>query len=129
MTPITRKIIRITIATHRGKQIVIDQHAKELFVRTKKAVTVSQSRTATFMRLPPCVTRSAGPGLPGSRGRRARRRVPHDCGRFILEIKTQAVALRGRLVQSIHGAARRSTAGAPVRTPVTGQWAPYPGRN
>jgi hypothetical protein len=35
MTPITRKVVRITNAKHRGDAIVIELHATALFVRTK----------------------------------------------------------------------------------------------
>jgi hypothetical protein len=35
MTPITRKLVRVTNAKHRGDAIVIELHATALFVRTK----------------------------------------------------------------------------------------------
>jgi len=35
MTPITRKLVRITNAKHRGDAVVIELHATALFVRTK----------------------------------------------------------------------------------------------
>ncbi|MGI8960788.1 MAG: hypothetical protein ACR2IV_13695 [Bryobacteraceae bacterium] len=35
MTPITRKLVRITNAKHRGNAVVIELHATALFVRTK----------------------------------------------------------------------------------------------
>jgi hypothetical protein len=35
MTPITRKLVRLTNTKHRGDQIVIELHATALFVRTK----------------------------------------------------------------------------------------------
>ena len=35
MTPITRKLVRVTTAKYRGDPIVIELHATALFVRTK----------------------------------------------------------------------------------------------
>ena len=35
MTPITRKLVRVTNAKHRGDAIIIELHATALFVRTK----------------------------------------------------------------------------------------------
>jgi hypothetical protein len=35
MTPITRKVVRVTTTKHRGDEIVVELHATALFVRTK----------------------------------------------------------------------------------------------
>jgi hypothetical protein len=35
MTPITRKLVRVTNTKHRGDPIVIELHATAVFVRTK----------------------------------------------------------------------------------------------
>lgn len=35
MTPVTRKLVRVTNAKHRGDEIVIELHSIVLFVRTK----------------------------------------------------------------------------------------------
>ena len=35
MTPITRKLVRVTNSKHRGDEIVIELHATAVFMRTK----------------------------------------------------------------------------------------------
>jgi hypothetical protein len=37
MTPITRKLVRITTAKFRGAEIVVELHAVAIFVRTKRS--------------------------------------------------------------------------------------------